>query len=192
MLHVECFSSFHFNKLPRRSAARKSFSTAAKLLPAIELRATKTNSTGWANSCWCNRKLSRSSRRARLRTGASPIFLLVTTPSLGEAPAGSLLQLAMRQPSASRSPCCRTRAKSRFCASRDERPKRRRGGAGFTNSNRREAFAAHAPAVGQRGLAALGGIAVQKPVLAFPADFRRLILAFHKFKSMVTGAKTGA
>jgi len=29
-------------------------------------------------------------------------------------------------------------------------------------------------------------------VLAFPADFRRLILAFHKFKSMVTGAKTGA
>ena len=29
-------------------------------------------------------------------------------------------------------------------------------------------------------------------MLAFTADFRRLILAFHKFKSIVTGAKTGA
>jgi len=29
-------------------------------------------------------------------------------------------------------------------------------------------------------------------VLAFPADFRRLILAFHKFLKLVSGAKTGA
>jgi hypothetical protein len=49
-------------------------------------------------------------------------------------------------------------------------------------SNWRQAFAAHATAVGQRGLAALGGITVQKPVLALAADFRRLILAFHKLK----------
>jgi chorismate mutase/prephenate dehydratase len=47
---------------------------------------------------------------------------------------------------------------------------------------RREAFTANAAAVGQRGPAALGGTAVQKAVLAFATDFRRLILAFHKFK----------
>jgi hypothetical protein len=54
------------------------------------------------------------------------------------------------------------------------------GGRGHAKSNRRQAFAAVAAAVGQRGLAALAGITVQKPVLAFAADLRRLILAFHK------------
>ena len=49
-------------------------------------------------------------------------------------------------------------------------------------SNGREPFAAIAAAVGQRGLAALGGITVQESVLTFTADFRRLILAFHKIK----------
>ena len=58
---------------------------------------------------------------------------------------------------------------------------RRFGGRGHAKSNRRQAFAAVAAAVGQRGLAALAGIAVEKSVLAFAADFRRLILAFHKF-----------
>jgi hypothetical protein len=53
-------------------------------------------------------------------------------------------------------------------------------GRGHAKSNRRQAFAAVAAAVGQRGLPALAGIAVEKPVLAFAADFRRLILAFHK------------
>jgi hypothetical protein len=57
---------------------------------------------------------------------------------------------------------------------------RRFGGRGHAKSNRRQAFAAVAAAVGQCGLAALAGIAVQKPVLTFAADFRRLILAFHK------------
>ena len=47
-------------------------------------------------------------------------------------------------------------------------------------SNGREPFAAHPTAVGQNGLAALAGITVQKSVLAFAADFRRLILALHK------------
>jgi len=93
-----------------------------------------------------------------------------------------LFQFAMRQPTTSRSPRCRTRAKSRFCASRDERPKRSFGGAGFTKSDGRQALAAVAAAVGEGGLAALGGVAVEEPVLAFPADFRRLILAFHKIK----------
>jgi len=57
--------------------------------------------------------------------------------------------------------------------------------------NRREAFAARATAAGKRGAAAFGGLAGKKPVLAFAADFRRLILAFHKFYKMVPGAKTG-
>jgi len=57
---------------------------------------------------------------------------------------------------------------------------RRCSGRGHAKSNRRQAFAAVAAAVGQRGLAALAGIAVKKPVLAFATDFRRLILAFHK------------
>jgi hypothetical protein len=47
--------------------------------------------------------------------------------------------------------------------------------------NRREAFAARATAAGKRGAAAFGARAGKKPVLAFAADFRRLILAFHKF-----------
>jgi hypothetical protein len=47
---------------------------------------------------------------------------------------------------------------------------------------RREAFATRAATAGDRGLAALAGIAGEEPVLTFPADFRRLILAFHKFK----------
>src|SRR5258706_2523909 len=58
----------------------------------------------------------------------------------------------------------------------------RRFGRHCAKSNRRQAFAAHAAAVGQRGLAALAGITVQKPVLALATDFRRLILAFHKIK----------
>ena len=37
-------------------------------------------------------------------------------------------------------------------------------------SNRREAFAAHAAAVGQRGLAAFAGIAIQEAVLTFATD----------------------
>jgi len=37
-------------------------------------------------------------------------------------------------------------------------------------SNRREAFAAHAAAVGQGGFAALAGVAIQKSVLAFTTD----------------------
>jgi len=49
-------------------------------------------------------------------------------------------------------------------------------------SDRRQAFAAVAAAVGERGLAALARIAVEKSVLPFAADFRWLILAFHKLK----------
>ena len=58
--------------------------------------------------------------------------------------------------------------------------------------DRGQAFAAFAAAVAQRGAAAPGGFAGEKPVLPFPADFRRLILAFHKILIIVSGAKTGA
>jgi hypothetical protein len=46
--------------------------------------------------------------------------------------------------------------------------------------NGRQAFAALAAAVAQRGAAALGGFAGEKSVLPFAAHFRWLILAFHK------------
>jgi hypothetical protein len=49
-------------------------------------------------------------------------------------------------------------------------------------SDRREAFAALAAAIAQGRAATPCGFAGEKPVLAFPAHFLRLILAFHKFK----------
>jgi hypothetical protein len=139
MFDVRCsmFDVFHFSSFARFSAARKSFSTSAKVSPAIEFRATKINSTGWASSCWCCRKLSRNKRRARLRCTAPPIFLLVTTPSLDFAPSGNRCQLAMRQPRARRWPCCRMRANSPLCSMRRVRSRRRRlgvsAGAGTRN-----------------------------------------------------------
>ena len=51
---------------------------------------------------------------------------------------------------------------------------------GHDRLDRRQAFASDAAAVAQRGFAALARIAVEKSVLPFAADFRRLILAFHK------------
>jgi hypothetical protein len=47
---------------------------------------------------------------------------------------------------------------------------RRFGGSGHAKSNRRQAFATVAAAVGQRGFAALARITVEKSVLAFAAD----------------------
>jgi hypothetical protein len=66
---------------------------------------------------------------------------------------------------------------------------RRFVGRRHAKSNRRQAFATVAAAVGQRGLTALARVTVEKPVLAFAADFRRLILAFHKFNLVRLGAK---
>jgi hypothetical protein len=54
-------------------------------------------------------------------------------------------------------------------------------------SNRRQAFASHAAAIGKRGFAALARIAVKKSMLPFTADFRRLILAFHKLNWLPSG-----
>ena len=138
MLVVGCFP-LYLSKFARRSVVRKSFSTSAKFFPTMELRATSTSSTGWAKSCWCCRKLSRSNRRARLRTTAPPIFRLVTTPNRGAAPPGNARQLAIRQPSASRCPSSRTRVKSRCCWSRAGRRNFNRFGisAGMNTRTRR-------------------------------------------------------
>lgn len=186
-----CFP-FYFNRFARCNAVRKSFSTSAKFFPAMELRATSTSSTGRAKSCWCCRKLSRSNRRARLRTTAPPIWRLVTTPNRGAAPSGKAFQLAIRHPKASRCPSRRTRTKSRGCWSRAVQRSRRRPGSGVRplaswdeagmswRSNGRQALAAHAAAVAQRGAAAPGGFAGKKSMLPLAPDLRRLVLAFHK------------
>jgi hypothetical protein len=63
------------------------------------------------------------------------------------------------------------------------------GGVRHAKSNRRQAFAAEAATVAQNRLAAFARIAVEKSMLAFAADFRRLILAFHKFNCLRLGAK---
>ena len=60
----------------------------------------------------------------------------------------------------------------------------------MAGSDGREAFAALAAAVAQRGAAGLGGFASEKSVLAFPAHFRWLILAFHKLNFAGSASKT--
>src|SRR6266568_1672774 len=46
--------------------------------------------------------------------------------------------------------------------------------------NRRQTLAPYPAAVAQDGAPALAGVAAQQSVLPFPANLRRLILAFHK------------
>lgn len=111
-----------FNNPALRNVVKKSRSTSANRFPAIEGRATRTKSTGEPSSDRCNRKLSRNSRRARLRATAAPTFLEVITPSRESAFATSRRQLAMRHPVTMRSPSRRTRANSRACLSRVARP----------------------------------------------------------------------
>jgi hypothetical protein len=60
----------------------------------------------------------------------------------------------------------------------------------MAGSDGRQAFAALAAAVAQRGAAGLGGFAGEKPVLPLAAHFLWLILAFHKLTSFRD--KTGA
>jgi hypothetical protein len=50
-------------------------------------------------------------------------------------------------------------------------------------------MATRATTAGERGATALAGIASKKAVLAFAADFGRLILAFHKFKNWFPAQK---
>lgn len=56
-------------------------------------------------------------------------------------------------------------------------------------------MASGAAAITQSGAAAFGGIALQKAMLAFAPDFRRLILTFHfiiRFKTDVANILRGA
>ena len=108
------------------SALRKSRSTSANFFPTIDARATSTTSTGRTKSCWCNRNVSLSNRRARLRTTASPIFRLVITPTLLGNPAGRSAKLRIRHPQVKRWPLVRVRAKSLVLLMRLERGKRSR------------------------------------------------------------------
>src|SRR6516162_10204353 len=119
--HQNVLSQIHgsllrtFNNPAFRSVVKKSFSTSPKLLPAIDGRATSTKSTCERKSCWCNRKHSRKSRRARLRVTAFPTFPPEITPRRESEPDGNCRQLATRQPRTTRSPSSRTRLKSRPC-----------------------------------------------------------------------------
>src|ERR1041384_7673068 len=54
-------------------------------------------------------------------------------------------------------------------------------------SNRRQALAAHPASIAQNGAATLRRVAAEKAVLPFAADFRWLILAFHKVVSSNRG-----
>jgi hypothetical protein len=56
-------------------------------------------------------------------------------------------------------------------------------------SNGCQAFAAGATAAGEGGASAAGGLAGEKPVLAFAADLGRLILAFHKILNALVPAQ---
>lgn len=192
-----------FNNFAFRNVVKKSFSTAAYFLPAMEGRATNTRSTATDNECWFSRNASRKRRRARLRTTAPPTRREVITPSRDVPSAGRRRQLAIRQPMVSRSPPSRKRAKSRPCLMRELRSNRRRFGASaaigsqprcFQRSDvlRRERlyggqpFASHPAAVAQDAAPALLGVAVQKAVLPFSADLGRLILSLHKISSLHT------
>ena len=105
-----------FNNSARRNAVTKSPSTAAKSFSTIDCRATSTMSIGRAIRCWFNRNASRNKRRARVRTTAPPIFLLVITPTRVFS---ASTQFRTRHPTASRRPCTRARSKSRpFCKRR--------------------------------------------------------------------------
>jgi hypothetical protein len=156
--------------------------------------------TGSITSCWCCRKTSRINRRARERTTAEPTFRLVTTPKRNSLE-GS--QFRIRVPEISRRPFSLSRAKS------DDRLIRRRlenwsrsGGfiaariqAGIeasygligppnpSDSHWSQAPTAHATAIVEDGAAALGCRASTETVLTLTADFRRLVLTFHRCRS---------
>jgi hypothetical protein len=156
--------------------------------------------TGSVTSCWCCRKTSRINRRARERTTAEPTFRLVTTPKRNSLE-GS--QFKIRVPEISRRPSSLSRAKS------DDRLIRRRlenwsrsGGfiaariqAGIeasygpigppnpSDSHWSQAPTADATTVVEDGAAALGCRASTETVLTLTADFRRLVLTFHRCRS---------
>ena len=167
-VHIPCF-----NNPALRRVVKKSLSTAASGLPMIDGRAMRTRSTGAIISCWCKRKVSRSSRRARLRSTAFPRRRAVITPSRECAAVAKGCQFEIKHPVVTRSPRCRTRAKSRPCLIRAARPNRRRFGVSppMIKLNGSQTLASGTPAVPQDCAATLTRITIQKPMLAFASDF---------------------
>ncbi len=124
---------------------------------------------------------------ARARTTALPIRFAATTPNLLRPSGGRSPQFKSRQPRARRRPAVFRRRKSRGCLSRWLAPSVNRvdAPAGMTGSHRGEALAAHAAAIGEDFSAAPGGHAGTETMLALTANFRRLILAFHRLKAFL-------
>jgi hypothetical protein len=156
--------------------------------------------TGSVTSCWCCRKTSRINRRARERTTAEPTFRLVTTPKRNSLE-GS--QFKIRVPEISRRPSSLSRAKSDDRLIRRRRENWSRSG-GFiaariqagieasygpigppnpSDSHWSQAPTAHATTIVEDGAAALGCRASTETVLTLTADFRRLVLTFHRCRS---------
>ena len=160
---------------------RNTRSTSPKPASRIDRRATTTISTGVTKRCWCNRKASRMSRRARLRTTEFPIFLEVTTPRREAVPSGFASQFTMRQPRTKRRPSVLSRVNSWLCRRRLSRPKVRRpvGASAICGSGRRQALAAVGTTFCEDGASAFAAAARQKTVLPFAANLRWLIGSFH-------------
>jgi hypothetical protein len=57
---------------------------------------------------------------------------------------------------------------------------------GSQKLDRGQALPPNPPAIAQYGLATLARVAIQKTMLPFPANLRRLILSLHKFSSVLT------
>jgi hypothetical protein len=87
-----------------RRAERRSFSTCARLLPAIEGRATRISRRDRGRAAWWSRKDSRISRLARLRTTAQPTFRLTTTPRRGGSGSSPRAQFRTKHPRLNRRP----------------------------------------------------------------------------------------
>jgi len=99
--------------------------TAGPFCSTMERRAIKTSATGRAKSCWCKRKASRKSRRARFRSTDAPMRRPVIMPSCDPEPSGKGNQLAIIHPATRRSPCSFIRRNSRGSQRRIARDKRK-------------------------------------------------------------------
>jgi len=102
-------------------------------------------------------------------------LLLLITPNRDREPSVKTRQLAATHPFAARHPSSRSRENSRLCLIRLERPSRSRradlAAIARQDSDRRQALAAHTPAIVQNASAAFARVPAQEPVLAFAPDF---------------------
>ena len=140
-------------------------------------------SAGTRSACWCSRKHSRNSRRARARVTAGPSFLVVMTAIRECEFSGNSIQLRTSEPTAIRWPVWRSRAKSRRWRIRMARVSRSLGAGTAMRLYRRQARAALLASAQDGGAPAPGGHARAEPKATGPLYYRRLIGAFHLKKS---------